>query len=109
MVSTPKKVLEYLRTIETTFTDCRILTEQELRALVWFFLYGENVLSQIGWTWRGCTFRQSETTCLLVVKSGTKDTPQVAFFTDRNPIGCVLGFCKAWHNDRVKWSADQYA
>jgi hypothetical protein len=109
MASTPEKIIEYLRTIDLEYRDCRILTETELRSLVWFFLYGENVLSEIGWTWRGCTFRQSAETCLLVVKAGTRDTPQVAFFTARTPISCVLSFAKAWHNDRVKWSNDKFA
>lgn len=109
MASTPKPILAYLRTIETTYTDQRILTETELRSLVWFFLYGQNVLSEAGDTWRGCSFRQRKTTCLLVVKGGTIDAPQVAFITDRTPTGCVLAFCKAWHNDRVKWQDDQYA
>lgn len=109
MAPTPDRILSNLRTIEQTFTDCRVVTEREMRALVWFFHYGENVLSQIGWTWRGATFRQAQETCLLVVKAGTRELPRVAFFTDRHPIGCVLSFCKAWHNDRVKWTEDKFA
>lgn len=109
MATTTKKILEYLQTIETTYTDCRVLSQTELRVLVWFFLYGENVFSQVGLSWRGCSFRQSMTTCLLVVKASRGDIPLVAFCTDRTPIGCVLAFCKNWHADKVAWTGDKYA
>lgn len=109
MTPTPHKVIEYLKTIETTYTDCRILTEQEHRALVWFFLYGQNVFSQIGHVWRGATFRQRETTCIMTVKGGQEGIPQVAYVTDRTPIDCVLTFAKKWHAGTVEWYEDRYA
>lgn len=109
MASTPNKIIEYLRTIETTYTDCRVITELEMRCLVWFFLYGESVFSQFGRTWRGCTFRQSEEQCLLCVKSSWGDTQDVVFITARNPIDCVRIFCRKWHDDTLVWHVDRYA
>lgn len=109
MAATQAKIIEYLQTIETTYTDARVVSEQEHRALVWFFLYGQNVFSQIGHDWRGASFRQQETMCLLTVKGGTADTPLVAYISGHNPIGCVLTFCKRWHADTVEWHHDRYA
>lgn len=109
MADTPDPILEYLRTIHDLDDTGTVITPTELRALVWFFIYGENVLSQIGGTWRGCSFRQNETTCLLVVKATIDDLPQVAFITARTPTDCVVTFCKQWHADRVKWNNDKYA
>jgi hypothetical protein len=109
MASTPKKLIEYLQTIDTTYKDCRVLTNQELRALVWFFLYGQNVFSQVGRDWVGCVFRQRELECLLVVKSRREGTQQVAFVTARTPIDCVWVFCKKWYADTVAWSEDKFA
>jgi len=108
MTPTQPKLIEYLRTISTDYVDQRVVTEQELRALVWFLNYGQNVFSQVGRDWRGCTFRQSESTCLLVVKSALGPIPQVAFVTGRTPIDCVVIFCKKWHGDTVSWVPDQY-
>jgi hypothetical protein len=109
MASTPSKILEYLETIETTYAGAQVIDEVTLRALVWFFLYGENVLSQIGRTWRGCSFRQSETTCLLTVRSSYNGIPDVVFITGRNPTDCVLLFAKKWHADTLAWYPDKYA
>lgn len=108
MDRTHPKIVEYLRTIETSYTDQRVLSEQELRALAWFFLYGTNVFSEVGLTWKGCTFRQRETTCLLVVKADADGIPLVAYCTARTPTDCVLSFCKTWHADLVKWNDDKY-
>lgn len=109
MTSTPAKVVEYLRTIETTYTDQRVVSEIELRALVWFLLYGENVFSQVGRSWRGCSFRQSGETCSLVVKSGQGDALDIAYVTGRTPTDCVRIFCRKWHADTVQWYPDRYA
>lgn len=109
MASTPPKILEYLKTIDAGMKDQRVVTETELRALVWFFEYGLNVFSQLGRSWRGCSFRQGETTCSFVVRSGIGDTQDVAFITGRNPMDCVLIFCKKWHNDTLAWYPDRYA
>jgi hypothetical protein len=108
MASTPKKIAEYLRTVDSDYKDNRILTELEHRSLVWFFLYGQNVFSQIGWDWRGAIFRQKGEQCLLVVKAGTQDTPLVGFITDRTPIDCVRVFCRRWHAGTQDWYADNY-
>lgn len=109
MSSTPEKVIEYLETIETTYQDSRVLTQLELRALVWFFLYGENVFSQVDRTWRGCSFRQRDNVCLLTVRSSWGGTQDVAFITCRTPTGCVSLFCKKWHDDTLAWYPDKYA
>lgn len=109
MSTTPEKIIEYLRTIDQSYRDQRIVSETELRALVWFFEYGQNVFSQVGRDWVGCTFRQKETTCLLVVKARLNGTQEVVFVTDRTPIGCVRTFCKKWHADTLRWVPDQYA
>lgn len=109
MASTPKKIIEYLRTIDKEYRDNRVLTELEHRCLVWFFLYGQNVLSQKGMVWRGCVFRQEETSCLLVVKAGPVDTPQVGFVTGRTPIDCVRIFCRRWHDETQEWYEDKFA
>lgn len=109
MASTPTPIIKYLKTIETNYKDCRVCTALELRSLVWFFLYGENVFSEIGRTWRGATFRQQETMCLMCVKSGLDGIPQVAYVTDRTPIDCVVTFAKKWHKDTIEWNFDKYA
>lgn len=83
-------------------------SREEVEALVWFFMYGQNVFSQRGMDWRGCSLRQSERTCLLVVRASEGGTPLVAFSTDVNPVGCVLSFVKRWTEDRVTWSRDKY-
>ena len=108
MSSTPSPIVEYLRTIDLTYRDQRILSEQELRSLVWFFLYGENVFSQVGRSWAGAVFRQREQGCLLVVKSRLGDVPQVVFLTARTPVDCVRVFCRKWHSDSLQWVEDQY-
>ena len=109
MAFTPTKIIEYLRDIDAEYKDGRVVSEREHRALVWFLVYGENVFSQIGHTWRGCSFRQSDTTCLMTVKGGTKSIPQVAYVTGRTPTDCVVIFCRKWHGDRVQWFPDKYA
>lgn len=109
MAATPSPIIEYLQTVETEYRDNRVISELEHRCLVWFFVYGENVLSQIGWRWRGAVFRQRETQCMLVVKSGTDEVPRVAFVTGRTPTDCVRIFCRQWHNDTCAWYDDKYA
>lgn len=108
MSPTADKIIEYLQTVETTYTDCRVCTQLELRSLVWFFTYGQNVFSESGRDWKGATFRQDETTCLMVVKSDLDGIRQVAYITDRTPTGCIVSFCKKWHGDRVEWFKDKY-
>jgi len=107
-VDTPKKVIEYLRTISTDYVDQRVVTELELRALAWFLLYGENVTSQCGGTWRGASFRQRGTTCLLTWKVAWDGIPQVVFVTAQNPVSCVVSLCKKWHAGTLRWVEDKY-
>ena len=82
---------------------------KEVVALVTFLMYGQNVLSEFGRDWLGCTFRQSERTCLLVVKSRYRGTQQVAFITDLNPAGCVETWLRRWEEGRVHWQDDKFA
>ena len=109
MASTPKAIIEYLRSIDAEYKDQRVITEQELRSLVWLFLYGTNVFSQLGRDWRGVSFRQSDETCSMVVRSGFGGVLDVAFVTGRTPIDCVRIFCRKWHNDTLAWYPDKYA
>lgn len=108
MTPTPKPIIEYLRNIEKNGNDHRVVTDLEVRCLVWFLLYGENVYSQVGRTWDGAVFRQNGEQCLLVAKSTIGDIPQVAFVTARTPIDCVVRFCKKWHADSIAWQPDKF-
>jgi len=109
MSSTPERIIEYLQTIETTYKDCRVVTQLEMRCLVWYFLYVQNVLSQFSTEWTGCVFRQSEESCLFVTKAVREGTPQVVYVTARTPIDCVRVFVRKWHNDTLEWYPDRYA
>ena len=108
MASTSSSVATWLKTLSTEVNDSRILTTEELRALAWFFLYGQNVFSQYGMDWRGASFRQREERCNLAVKAGEEGIPLVAFVTAQNPISCVRIFVRQWHEGTVKWYADRY-
>lgn len=109
MATTPEKIVEYLRTIETTYTDARVLTELEHRSLVWLLHYGQNVFSQIGMDWVGVNFRQKDTSCLMVVKAHDGDTQRVVFITGRTPTDCAVSFVKQFHRDELKWVKDKFA
>lgn len=85
------------------------VTREEVADLLWFFIYGQNVLSQLGRDLRGYSFRQRETTCLLVVRSSLGDTQQVAFTTGRTPTDCVSIFRRKWDEGTCQWSLDKYA
>ena len=109
MVATSKIILKHLQEVTTELGAGAGLSEEEIRALVWFLHYGQNVYSQSGRDWTGATFRQRETTCLLVAKSRLGDIPQVVFVTDRTPVGCILAFAKQWEADTLTWVPDKYA
>lgn len=109
MATTPKRIVEYLRTIDTDYKDNRILTELEHRCLVWYFLYVQNVLSQFSMEWVGCTFSQKETYFLLTTKVVREGVRQVVFTSGRTPIDCVRIFVRKWHDDTLEYYEDQYA
>jgi hypothetical protein len=109
MALTPRPIIEYLKHIDADYKEGRVVTPLELRALVWFFVYGQNVFSESGRDWRGATFRQDETVCIMTTKSTRDGIPEVAYTTARTPTDCVVSFCKRWHKDTVEWNFDKYA
>lgn len=108
MASTQKKILEYLRTIDTEYKDNRVLSQLEHRCLVWYFLYLQNVLSQFGLEYKGSVFRQGEAQCLLVTKAYRGATQLVAYTSGRTTIDCVRIFVRKWHDDSLEWFPDRY-
>lgn len=103
--------LDYYSIVEPTFdgwTDHRLLSLDEAAAMVWYFVYGQNVFSQFGRDWTGCSFRQDETSCLLVSRSTIDGRRQVAFTTGRTPTDCVRVFCRRFRAGEVEWYDDKY-
>ena len=109
MVHTDGSVIAHVREHLGTNGPYVLVERRELEAMVWFLVYGQNVYSQVDRDWTGCTFRQGETTCLLVAKSRRQGIPEVAFCTDRNPTGCMVAFLKGWEGDTLRWYPDKYA
>ena len=108
MAFTRVDVLDKIRTIETDYKDCRAATEREMRVLVWFYTYLFNILSEKGRLLKGHSFRQKETTCLLVVKTELDGIPQVVFVTARTPMDCMVSFCKKFYGGTLEWVTDKY-
>jgi len=100
--------LEQLRdiTLEYMLEDANL--ERELRSVFFFFygimMEGPNNEREV----TGCSFSQRGLNTLLVVKSVLGDIPQVAFVTEKFPIGCITTFGRQWLQDRVKWHSDKY-
>jgi hypothetical protein len=109
MASTPSPIIEYLRTIDAEYSDHRIVSEQEMRCLVWYFLYVQNVLSQFSMSWRGCSFRQSDDFCLLVTKVVRAGVNEVVYTSGRTPLDCVRIFTRKWHQDTLEYVPDKFA
>ena len=102
------RYMEDIENILEPWTDYRLFHKDELAALALYLIYGENVLSQLGGSWDGCTIRQRDTQCLLVTKATFDGLPYVAFCSDRTPSRCVRSFVKQLSAGTVKWSRDKY-
>ena len=108
MVSINPRVLEYVRAIKPSEADWRPEDEQQLRCLYYFFTYVLEGISHSGnGVWR-CSFRQRETTCLLVVGRVQGDIPQVVFITGRTPTDFILIYIRKLVNDTLEWQVDRY-
>lgn len=81
---------------------------RDLASLLWFFVYGQNVYSEFGGTWTGCSFRQDEQLCLLTCRREQAGVAQVAFTTARTPTDCVRLFCQRYREELVQWRRDKY-
>lgn len=109
MSTTPMGVSTQLDSLLESWPIQGPVTRREAESLLWFFVYGQNVLSESGRDWTGAVFRQRETTCLLVVKSRYGETQDVVFVTGRTPTDCVVLFRKKYLEESLQWIPDRYA
>lgn len=92
----------------TGWKDHRLVDLDEMVGMLMFLVYGQNVCSQFGADWTGCSFSQSETSCLLVARRLERGVPQVAFITGRTPTDCMRLYHKRLKADLVEWVRDKY-
>ena len=105
------EALDLEATIEGTlegWSDHRLVSHDEMVAMLWFLVYGQNAYSQFGADWTGCSFSQRAEQCLLVARRVEGGVPQVAFVTGRTPTDCMRIFHKLWSVDLVEWTRDKY-
>jgi hypothetical protein len=106
-----KSELSYEEIIEGTlegWSDYRLVDYKTMVALLWFLCYGQNVYSQSGADWTGCSFSQHPEQCLLVARREQEGIPQVAFVTGRTPTDCIQIFHRLYQEDLVQWTRDKF-
>jgi hypothetical protein len=82
--------------------------EREIRALYFFFydvlMRGPNFERSI----EGCSFSQRGLNTLMVLKGTCEGIPQVAYVTEKFPIGCVVTAGRLLLDGRMKWHLDKF-
>lgn len=102
------KIAEYLATIDLSSNDQRAEFNQEAKLCYWFHMFMDHELAQFGRVLTGYVFRQSEESCLLVVKAKAAGTQDVVYCTARDPIGCMRIFCRKLYAETLTWKRDKY-
>lgn len=90
------------------WTDERMKEGQDLDDLLIFWVYLPNVLSQLGFRYKGYQLRQTRDSWLLVVKVTDGTVPLVVFETAGTPMGCIRMFVRQLNDDRITWNKDKY-
>lgn len=78
------------------------------RLFGWFFNTLPQWLEQDGFEFRGCSFRQSQTEWLLVVRVTIDNIPRVGFVSGSNPTHCIELFQKFLKRDAEVFYVDKY-
>ena len=108
-MQTREEKLQALRAVTFEDMDRDPELEAELRALFFFFfdilMRGPNFDTEV----TGCSFSQRGLNTLLVLKARVDGVPQVAYVTEKYPIGCVRVIGRQFLNGTVKWHLDRYA
>lgn len=102
---------EYIYSVQAAteqWTDQRVIDAVSLESLLLFWVYGPNVLSQLGFELLGAVFRQKQDQTLMTVKARENGTPLVVFITSKNPIACVSRFFDLLEDERLVWRKDKY-
>jgi hypothetical protein len=105
------QTLDLVTVVEETLKDWhdhRLCSKDELVAAIWYLVYGQNAFSQFGADWTGCSFSQSEETCLLVGRRVFQGDAQVCFVTGRTPMDCMRILHKRYEKDTLNWSKDKF-
>lgn len=68
-----------------------------------------NCFEEVGWVYRGESFKDQGWATLLVVKGAHEGTPLVAFVTERTPTDCMKVFLRQMDEGRVEWREDKFA
>ena len=82
---------------------------QDVSTWFYFLEYLVNLLESQGLFLRGYSFKSQGWSWLLVVKVVWRETPQVAFTTERNPTGCMRVFLRKLGDETVNWQVDRFA
>ena len=90
------------------WTDSRVVNQEDLEHLLFFWYYMPKAFSQNKMKFLGCVFRQKGDQWLMTVKAKENSTPLVVFVTSGTTTGCMRRFISLVEDDRVAWVRDKY-
>jgi len=88
--------------------DNRLMSRDELQAVLWYVRYAFDETVKFGDRWTGCSFSQSEETTLMVSRREHAGIHQVVFVTGRTTTDCIRIFRKLWAEDALQWVRDKF-
>lgn len=90
------------------WTDERMVSRKELRAMTMFNLYIVNLAEQDGWAYDGHSWKESDYLGCLVVKATVDGVPSVVFTNAKTAVAGMGVFLRKMAADVLEWVPDKY-
>lgn len=90
------------------YNDHRLLSKDELEAVLWYVVYIFDETLKFGGDWTGVSFSQKDLIVLMVSRREYEGTPQVVFVTGRTTADCMRIFRNRFVNGTLNWFRDKF-
>lgn len=100
--------LENLGKALEQWTDNRVLSHEDLRAMVLFDVYMLNLAEADGWSYDGHSITIALPMSRLVVRGTLDGIPHVVFSSGRTTTACKRAFLRKMEEGWLEWQVDRY-
>lgn len=102
------KYLAEFRESVKTWTDQRLVRQEDLYAMAMFTLYLVNLSDEDGWQYDGHSHKVALPLGCLVVKATMEGIPVVVFTSGRTAIACIRIFIRKLEQGLLEWVPDKF-
>lgn len=108
MVPSDNKFVEEFDKSLEAWTDSRMVSRDQVRAMTMFLLYLVNLADEDGWTYDGHSWKESSYLGCLVVKATCDGVPSVVFTNAATATAAMAIFLRKMEAKVLEWVPDRY-